>query len=116
MGDLLPIPFAGLAALDDPHLHTVQQALTVADCWTDADSVQGRCGYRSALSGAIAGSGTPQFFGRFRPSHSSQRFVAVIGGNIYLVVEPTSETASDGSVVLLGTGTFGATDNVCGAQ
>lgn len=116
MADLNPIPFAGLAGLDDPHLQTIEQAITVSDCWTDQNSVVGRCAYRSALPGAITGSGVPQFFGRFRPSSSSQRFVAVIGGNIYLIVEATSETDSDGSVTLLGTATFGVTDNVCGAQ
>src|ERR1700737_4419004 len=116
MAELLPIPFMGFAALDDPHLLTLGQGQTVSDAFLDDDAVNGRCGYRSALPSSIAGSGTVQFFGRFRPSASSQRFVAVVGGNVYLIVEPTTETASDGSVTLLGTGTFGASDQVCGAQ
>lgn len=115
MSELYPIPLAALHALNDPHLNTLSEALTVSDGNTDTDAVEGRGGYRSALAGAITGSGVPQHFGRFRPSSSSQRFVAVVGGNIYLITEPTTETASDGTATLLLASAFGATDQVCGA-
>jgi hypothetical protein len=116
VAELQQIPFAGLAALDDPHLLHLQQGQVVADCYVDTDAVQGRNGYRSVLPGAITGSGTGQHTGRFRPSLLTQRIVCVIGGNIYLITEASSETTSDGTVTLLSTGTFGSTDNVCGAQ
>ena len=115
MADLNPIPFGGLAALDDPHLLTIQQGLTVQDCYLDTDAIAGRNGYRSALAGAVTGSGTPQHMGRFRPTATSERIVVVIGGNIYLITEPSSETASDGTEALLGTGSFGTGDNVSGS-
>ena len=116
MADLNPIPFGGLAALDDPHLLTIQQSLQCSDCYLDNNALTGRNGYRSALPGAVTNSGTPQHLGRYRPIAASQRFVVVIGGNIYLVREPSSETASDGTVTLIGSGTFGALDEVCGTQ
>lgn len=78
--------------------------------------MSGRNGYRSVLAGALTGAGTPQFIGRFRPSLTSQRIVVVCNGNVYLITEATSETASNGSVTTLASGTYGSTDNVCGAQ
>jgi hypothetical protein len=116
MADLQPIPLAGFHALDNTHLIPLPEAIVCSDGWTDDDSMTGRCGHRSALPSSITGSGTVQFFNRFRPSAQSQRFVAVIGGNIYLITEPTSETASDGSAALLMASAFGASDQVCGAQ
>lgn len=116
MSVLYPIPLAGFASLNDPHLNTLGEALIVSDCDTDHDAVEGRGGSRSALPGAISGSGVPQLFIRFRPSAQSQRFVAVIGGSIYLVTDPTSETASDGTVTLLMASAYSATENVCAAQ
>ncbi len=115
MAELNPIPLAGLAVLDNSHLIPINQALVCSDCFTDSSAVEGRGGYRSALAGAIVGSGTPQYLGRFRPSSTSQRFVAVVGGNVYLITEPTTETASDGTTTLLLASAFGATDQVCGA-
>ena len=114
MADLLPVPFGGYAALNDPHLLHLQEAFTITDCYTDYDSVIGRNGYRSALASYIASTGLCQHFGRFVVSATSERIVVVIGGNIYLITEPSTETASDGSVTTLATGTFGSTDNVCG--
>lgn len=116
LADLIPIPLTGFHALDNAHLLQLFQGQVVSDCFTDTDAVEGRGGYRSALAGAIVGSGIPQFFGRFRPSATSQRFIGVVGGNIYLITEPTSETASDGVATLLMAAAFGVTDNVCGAQ
>lgn len=116
MSVLYPIPLVGLSALNDPHLNTLGEALIVSNCDTDHDAVEGRGGYRSALPGAISGSGVPQLFIRFRPSAQSQRFVAVIGGSIYLITDPSSETASDGTVTLLMASAYSATENVCAAQ
>lgn len=116
MADLNEIPFGGLAALDNPHLLKLNQALIASDCYMDDSSIFGRNGYRSALPGAVTNSGTPQHLGRYRPIAASQRFVVVIGGNIYLIKEPSSETASDGTSTLIGSGTFGAADLVSGSQ
>lgn len=116
MADLQPIALAGFHALDNAHLIPLPQAIVCSDGWTDYDSMTGRCGYRSALPSFISNSGTVQLFNRFRPSAQSQRFVAVIGGSIFLITEPTSETASDGSAALLMASAFGASDQVCGSQ
>ena len=114
MSEIQNIPFGGLAALEDGHLLQIMQAITASDCYLDTVAITGRNGYRSALAGAVVGTGTPQFIGRFRPSSTSERFVVVINGDVYLVTDPSGETASDATATKIGTGTFGSTDNICG--
>jgi hypothetical protein len=114
MPDLTDIPFGGLAALDDYNLIPLESAIFADDCFLDYGSVIGRNGTRSALSGAVVGSGSPQHIGRFRPSAVSARVVNVIAGQVFADTDPTSETASDGVIHSLGT-PFGSGDAISGA-
>lgn len=108
------IGFGGLAALEVDEKIPVNQALDATNCYVDDNSVRGRNGYRAVTSGAI-GSGAVQGLWRYRPNGTSARTIAVRGGTVYAVTDPTAETASDGSASNLGA-PFGSTARIAGAQ
>jgi hypothetical protein len=114
MPDLQPIPFGGLAALDNDNLLTLDQALLADDCYLDDSAISGRNGYRSALAGQITTPGNQQHIGRFRPSATSARVIDVINGSVFADEDPSSETVSDGIVHNIGT-PFANTDLISGA-
>ena len=97
----IDIPFGGLAGQTLAERVPIERAITAADCYVDDNVISGRNGYRAATASPI-GSGTIQAFVRFRPSASSARSVVVRGGHVYLITDPSSETASDGAVTDLG--------------
>lgn len=111
---LQEIPFGGLAALDCDEKIPIERALECVNAYTDDESIRGRNGYR-AISAAAIGSGTTQGDWRFRPSSTSARTIVVRGGHIYVVTDPSSETASDGAVTDLGL-IFGTSANISGTQ
>ena len=110
------IPFGGRSATKHPHLIGLDKSLIASDCFVDDDTISGRSGYRSLLIAAIVGTGTPQFMGRFNPTLSSVRTVIVISGDVWIVTDASSSTASDATATKIGTGTFGSTDNISGTQ
>lgn len=106
--------FYGLESREVDERIPFQAALKADDCTLDTDAIVGRIGYTSAISGALAGSGTPQHEGRFRPDINSARTVVVVAGQVFVVTDPTTPTAGDGVKTSLGT-PFGATDIISGA-
>lgn len=112
---LIELPVGGLQSREEDEQVPFNAALEAVDCYLDRDSVRGRNGYRSALSGAIVGSGTPQLMGRHRPNKTSARTIAGIAGVIYTITDPSSETASDAVATSLGS-KFGSTANLSGAE
>src|SRR5579871_516393 len=111
---LEPVPFGGLRALEADELVPLEAALDATNCYVDDGSIRGRNGYRSVSGGSI-GSGAAQGLWRFRPGPSAARSVAVQGGHIWSVVDPSGETAIDGAGADLGN-PFGAAAKVSGAQ
>lgn len=109
------VPIGGLQAFDTDELIPLSEALDATDCITEDNAIRGRSGSRLALASAIAGSGNPQGLIRFRPSRSAARSVALLDGKVYVVTDPTSETASDGSAALVGA-PFGASAELSMAQ
>jgi len=117
MPEPLDVPFGGLQGLVNPNRVPFGAAITATDCFLDDDTVTGRTGYRSLLNTFVAATGTPQFIGRFQPTLSvAAHTVAVISGNVWLLTEASSETASDATATEIGVNTFGATDNISGDQ
>ena len=108
------IQFGGLAALEADEKVPVGQALDATNCYVDDNSVRGRNGYR-AVTGAGVGSGIVQGLWRYRPSGTAARTVAVRGGHIYVVTDPSGETVSDGAATDLGS-PFGTAANISAAQ
>src|SRR5438105_3329042 len=90
------IPFGGLRALEADELVGLDVALDATNCVVDDGTLRGRNGYRS-ISGGDIGSGAVQGLWRFRPSAASARSVAVQGGHVWTVTDPSSETATDGA-------------------
>ena len=123
MPSLQNVPFGGLSARKVPNLLQLPEALYADDCYLDMDAIVGRNGYRACAPAVIGSGGTPQHMGRFRPTATSARTVVVLGGTIYLVTDPTSETATDSVVTIaedakgnaLGLNAFAVTDIVSGA-
>lgn len=115
--NLNEIAFTGISARVHSHRVSIDYALSslTSNCDTDADTVTGRPGSRTALAAAVVATGLVQHAGRFRPSGASKRTVEVIAGEIWLIKDPTAETASDGVKVSLGV-LFGTTANICGTQ
>lgn len=112
---LVDIPFGGLNSLNASERIPHDLALDASDCIVDNNVIQGRNGYRSVTGGTI-GSGTVQLLKRFRPS-TTARTILVRGGQIYLITDPSSETATDGTSTLVGGGPyFDDTDLVSGVQ
>lgn len=70
------------------------------------------------ISGTIPDDVTPsiQGVGRFRPSFSSARTIVIADGDIYGVVDPTSNTLSDGSASTIHADAFGTAENIAHAQ
>lgn len=97
-----------------PEKVPVGKAIDALNCYLDDESISGRNGYR-AITAAAIGSGQVQGVWRFRPSSTSARTIVVRGGHIYVVTDPSSETASDGSATDLGL-VFGTTSNISAAQ
>jgi hypothetical protein len=108
------IQFGGLEALDADEKIPVNKAFDATNCIVDDNSLRGRNGYR-ALTAAAIGAGAVQFLARYRPSSTSARTVVVRGGTVYVVTDPSSETATDGAATSLGT-PFGASAAISGAQ
>ena len=123
MPSLQNVPFGGLSARKVPNLLQLPEALYADDCYLDTDAIVGRNGYRACAPAEIGSGGAPQHMGRFRPTATSARTVVVLGGTIYLVTDPTSETATDSVVTIaedakgnaLGLNAFAVTDIVSGA-
>lgn len=114
MGNL-EVQFGGLRALELDELIPFESALECLNCYVDAGGIQGRNGYVKATAAAI-GSGSVQGAWRFRPGDDpAMRTVVARGGHIYLIVDPSSESASDGVVTDLGL-VFGATAAISGVQ
>lgn len=114
---LQPLRPGGLAALFADEQIPFDQALTASDLYLDALTFQGRNGYRGAVASA-PGSGTTQGLWRFRPSgtgSSTVRTVAVRGGRVWTIADPSSETAIDGASTDQGS-QFGSGALVSGAQ
>ena len=117
MPQILDVSFGGLQGLVHPNRTPFEEAIQATDCFLDDNTVSGRTGYRSLMAASVAFAGTPQFIGRFQPSLAiPARTVVVISGNVWLITDATSETASDAVATQIGTGIFGATDNISGAQ
>jgi len=108
------IPFGGLAALEADEKVPVNQALDATNCYVDDNSLRGRNGYRAAVAASV-GSGTVQGLWRYRPNGVSARTVAVRGGGISVVTDPTAETNVDGVATALGT-PFGSSAGISAAQ
>lgn len=53
---------------------------------------------------------------RYRPSAGSARLVYCVDGTIYVLTDPSSDTASDGVQTQLTGSPFTASENVCGTQ
>jgi hypothetical protein len=117
VSQILDVPFGGLQGLVHPNRTPFEQAITATDCFLDDNTVFGRSGYRSLMAAFVAASGNAQFIGRFQPSLGvPARTVIVISGNVWLVTDASSETASDATAAQIGTATFGSTENISGAQ
>ncbi len=111
---LIDVQLGGLSQLNNDSKITLDSAFICTDCVTDDDGVQPRNGYRK-VSASVIGSGQTQGLWRYRPSQTSARTIVVMGGHVYTVTDPSSETASDGIATDLGA-LFGTTENVSGAQ
>lgn len=102
---LQPVPFGGLAALEADELVGIDRSIDASDCVLDDGTIAGRSGYRAATASALgAGGDTPQALARFRvgPSTSDARTVAVLGGKVNVVTDPSSEVLSDGVATNIG--------------
>lgn len=108
------IPFNGLASLDCDEKVPITHAIEAVNLFVDDQSLRGRSGYRAITASAI-GSGAVQGVWRYRPSSTSARTIVVRGGHVYVVTDPSSETASDGAVTDLGL-VFGTTANISADQ
>lgn len=108
------LTFGGLSALDIEERIAVSEAVDATNCLLDYGDIRGRNGYRAVTASAI-GSGTVQFVGRFRPNNTTARTVVVRGGVVWVITDPTTESASDGLASSLGS-PFGASANISGAQ
>lgn len=108
------IPFGGLAALEADEKVPVSQALDATNCYVDDNSLRGRNGYRAAVAASF-GSGAVQGLWRYRPNGVSARTVAVRGGGVNIVTDPSGETSADGVATALGT-PFGSGANISAAQ
>lgn len=104
---LQELHFGGLSALLADERVNLGEAIEAHNCYVDNGTVRGRNGYR-----AIIGSGstptqltgtTPQALARYRDGADFARTIAVIGGSIISITDPTSETASDGTQLTLST-------------
>lgn len=110
------VPFGPLADHEIPERTTFDHSVVCADCVTDRGQVEGRTAYRDVLNGVAVGSGTsPQLLDRYRPSNTSARSVVVRSGQVHIVKDPTTVTASDGAQASLGT-PFASSANISGAQ
>lgn len=115
MNPQTPIPFGGRQAKLHDNLTPFEGALLAADCFLDEGTLKGRSGYRAALLDAMGSPGDlAQGLWRFRPSASSARDVAVVGGKIFLITDPSTDLASDGAAGS-PSARFGATDNISAA-
>lgn len=104
-------------AREADELVPIERAILAQDCILDRDVIESRNGYRKASAAALVGSGTNQAASRFRPSNTSARTVAAIGGTLYTVTDPSSEILKDGTVAALaGAPHFGTGANVAMAQ
>lgn len=111
---VVEVQFNGLRALEADEQVSMDYALDASDCYVDDNAVRGRNGYKATTAAGV-GSGTLQAFARFRPSATVARSVLARGGRLWLVSDPSSESASDGSATDLGS-LFGASANVSLAQ
>lgn len=116
--NLKEVPFGGLQQREADERVPFEYAIRASDCELDEDTVKGRSAYRSILTAlaTVGASGTPQAMARFRPSLTSAKTVVVVGGSVYVVTDPTTETASDGAASLVSAGAFGTTDLISMAQ
>jgi hypothetical protein len=111
------IAFGGLRQREADERVPVEAAIKAFDCLLDDDSVYGRNGYRSALAGAIVGAGQVQAIERFRVSPTQAVTVACVGGTVYTIADPSSQTASDAVATSVAGGPhFGSTDDISMAQ
>ena len=86
------ILFSGMKSLEDDSLVKINQATIAENCYVDKNILEPRNGYRALTAAALAGSGNSQGLFRFRPNPTSARSVAAVGGTIYTVTDPASET------------------------
>lgn len=104
-------------AREADELVPIERAILAQDCILDRDVIESRNGYRKASAAALVGTGTNQAASRFRPSNTSAKNVAAIGGTLYTVTDPSSEILKDGTVAALaGAPHFGTGANVAMAQ
>jgi len=95
------IPFGGLHALEADELVGIEEAIHATDCILDDATIRPREGYRRVSASALGSAGDAvQGLWRFRPSANSARTVAVLGGKIYTLSDPSSEDTSDGTATL----------------
>jgi hypothetical protein len=107
---LQDVKVGGLASREFDERVPFDRALVCQNCYVDRDGIQGRNGYRAAHASTV-GAANVQAVARYRPSATSARTVAVAGGRVYTLTDPSNETASDGVVAVAGTGTItGATN------
>lgn len=111
---LTPVLFNGMQSLEIDELVGLNQALVAENLYLDKEDIEPRNGYRALTAAALAGAGTTQGAWRFRPSPSSARTVYGIGGGIYTVTDPASQTTL-GTNALAGT-PFGGSANLSAAQ
>lgn len=116
-GQFEELPFGGLFLKDIPERSPFVSSTEAMNLYLDRGGIAGRNGYRNLLAtGATVGTGLLQAFNRYRPNATSARCVLVQGGNVSLMTDPTTETASDGVLTSLATLQFGNTDNVSVTQ
>lgn len=107
---VVEVQFNGLRALEADEQVPIDYALDATDCYVDDNALRGRNGYL-ATTNANVGSGTLQSLGRHRPTATSARMAIVRGGHVWLVTDPSSESATDGAATDLGS-LLGSTANV----
>lgn len=109
------VKFGGLASLLIDEQVGIDAALDASDCVLDDGSLRGRNGYRAATASALA-TGTMQALSRLRVSPTFARTIAVINGGVYAVTDPSTETASDGSVQTVNASVFGTSAAISAVQ
>jgi hypothetical protein len=105
------VKVGGLASREFDERVPFDRALVCQDCYVDRDGIQGRNGYQVAHTGTV-GVTSLQALARYRPSATSARTVAVAGGKVYTITDPTSEAATDGMAAMAGVGSITGATNV----
>lgn len=108
------IPFGGLNTLLAPEQVPLNQAIVAQDCVIDDEAIRPRNGDRATTTSTF-GSGQIQGLWRFRPLATTARDIAVQGGTVYKVTDPSTEVAKDATATSISAA-FGATDNISAAQ